>query len=55
MATVRAAIGPDAEPSAGGVPVAEIQLPAVTFCTVAETVWVNVVADVQVKVAVPEN
>jgi len=55
MATVRAAIGPDAEPSAGGVPVAEMQLPAVTSCTVAETVWVNVVADVQVTVAVPEN
>jgi len=55
MATVRAAIGPAAEPSEGGVPVAEMQLPAVTSCAVAATVLVNVVADVHVTVAVAET
>jgi len=55
MATVRAAIGPAADPLAGGVPVAEIQLPAVTSCAVAEAVWVKVVLDVHVTVVAPDN
>jgi hypothetical protein len=38
IAMERAVIGPAAEPLVGGVPVALMQLPPVTSCTVADTV-----------------
>jgi hypothetical protein len=48
-------IGPAAEPLVGGVPVAAMQVPGVRSCAVADTVCVNVVADVHVTEVVPDE
>ena len=54
-ATERAAIGPAAEPEVDGVPVAVMHVPARRSWALPVTVWVNVVAELQRTVVVPEN
>jgi hypothetical protein len=55
IATVRAAIGPAADPVADGVPLTVTHAPATTSFAVADTVCENVVDDVNDTVVEPEN
>ena len=55
IATVRAAIGPAADPVADGVPLTVTHAPATTSFADADTIWENVVDDVKDTVVEPEN